>query len=171
MMGYWKDPVATQQRIVEGWLQTGDVGEFCSNGALRILGRLDDVIVLQNGRKVDPLPLELQIQGDPLFRRAILAGYGREFVVAIVVIDGDRWNKVISKEPISDLKRLEARLLERIAERLRESPRYAIPRRVFWLMHDLRLELGEVTAKGTVRRQVFLESMEKELSKLYSEPT
>ncbi|XZE21378.1 AMP-binding protein [Pirellulaceae bacterium SH449] len=63
MMGYWNDPVATQNRIIDGWLDTGDVAEQDESGCVRILGRSDDTIVLENGYKVDPLTTEQLLCG------------------------------------------------------------------------------------------------------------
>lgn len=58
MRGYWNDPIATQNRIKDGWLDTGDVAEQDASGWVRILGRSDDTIVLENGYKIDPLTAE-----------------------------------------------------------------------------------------------------------------
>ncbi len=169
MIGYWRNLSETQHRIVDGWLQTGDVGRWCDNDALQILGRLDEVIVLQNGRKLDPLPLELLIQGDEMIRRAILFGYGREHVVALIVVDPDFWRARWGSDPTAS-PQMESFLVDRIAARLQNQPRYVVPRRVVWTLEDFRLERGEITAKGTVRRQVVLDRFADELSSLYASP-
>ncbi len=58
MLGYWNDPHETQNRIRDGWLDTGDVAQFDASQNVKILGRIDDTIVLENGYKVDPLGIE-----------------------------------------------------------------------------------------------------------------
>ena len=44
MAGYWKDDAATRAALRDGWLQTGDIGEFDDGGNLHIVGRIKDVI-------------------------------------------------------------------------------------------------------------------------------
>lgn len=58
MLGYWQDPIETSNRIQNGWLDTGDVAECDETQNVRILGRSDDTIVLDNGYKIDPLGIE-----------------------------------------------------------------------------------------------------------------
>lgn len=58
MVGYYKNPEETVRTIKDGWLRTGDIGEFDSKGNLIIKGRLKNVIVLPNGKNVYPEELE-----------------------------------------------------------------------------------------------------------------
>ncbi len=56
--GYWKNPEATAEAIQDGWLHTGDLGYLDSDNYLFITGRKKEIIVLPNGKKVNPAELE-----------------------------------------------------------------------------------------------------------------
>ena len=58
MKGDWNRPDATAAVLKEGWLHTGDLGYFDSDGNLFITGREKDVIVLSNGKNVYPEEIE-----------------------------------------------------------------------------------------------------------------
>lgn len=58
MTGYWEDPEATAQAIVDGWAQTGDEAQIDAHGEIVILGRTRDRIALPNGLKVYPDDVE-----------------------------------------------------------------------------------------------------------------
>ena len=56
--GYWRNPEATAEAIQDGWLHTGDLGYLDSENYLFITGRKKEIIVLPNGKKVNPAELE-----------------------------------------------------------------------------------------------------------------
>ncbi len=56
--GYWRNPEATAEAVRDGWLHTGDLGYLDSENYLFITGRKKEIIVLPNGKKVNPAELE-----------------------------------------------------------------------------------------------------------------
>ncbi len=63
MRGYWNLPKETQAVIRDGWLSTGDLGELDQDGYLFITGRKKDILVLSNGKKINPEELEQALAG------------------------------------------------------------------------------------------------------------
>ena len=51
MKGYYNNPVATQETLIEGWLHTGDIGKIDSDGYLSITGRKKEIYVSSGGKK------------------------------------------------------------------------------------------------------------------------
>lgn len=83
MVGYWGRPEETAATIVDGWLHTGDVGEF-DGDYVRITDRIKDLIVTSNGKNVAPAPIENLLASDPLFEYALLLGDNRPYLTLLV---------------------------------------------------------------------------------------
>ena len=62
--GYWRDPEATRKAWSGGWYATGDIARIDSDGRLRLLGRIKDVIN-RSGHKILPIEIEREISGHP----------------------------------------------------------------------------------------------------------
>jgi acyl-CoA synthetase (AMP-forming)/AMP-acid ligase II len=64
MQGFWNDPRATAERIVDGWVKTGDIGYLDANGYLYMIDRVGDMIV-SGGFNIYPAELENAISDHP----------------------------------------------------------------------------------------------------------
>ncbi len=83
MMGYWNKPEETAATIKDGWLHTGDVGEF-DGGYVRITDRIKDLIVTSNGKNIAPSAIEGMLAADPLFEYTLLLGDNRPYLTLLV---------------------------------------------------------------------------------------
>jgi long-chain acyl-CoA synthetase len=84
MDGYWNRPQETAAAIRDGWLHTGDIGEF-DQGYLRITDRKKDMIVLSGGENVSPSKIEGMLMAETEIAQAVVAGEGRSGLSALVV--------------------------------------------------------------------------------------
>ena len=64
MKGFWNDPAGTAERIVNGWVKTGDLGRLDENGYLYMLDRADDMII-SGGYNIYPAELVNVLVGHP----------------------------------------------------------------------------------------------------------
>lgn len=87
MVGYLNQPTSTAETLVDGWLQTGDMGFIDKDGFLTITDRKKDLIKTSGGKYVAPLPIESQIENDRYVKSSIVVGDGRPYVVALIVPD------------------------------------------------------------------------------------
>lgn len=74
MKGYFRNPDATREALVNGWLHTGDLGKFTKKGNLQIFGRLKEVIVTSSGKKVTPEDVENKYRGIPGVAELVVVG-------------------------------------------------------------------------------------------------
>jgi len=89
--GYWRDATATATIFdADGWLRTGDVGEWHENGLeLRIIDRARDFIVTSGGKTLSPSYIENRLRASSYVGEAVIFGHGRKYVTALIEIDFD----------------------------------------------------------------------------------
>ena len=91
MTGYHNKPEDTAQAIdPDGWFHTGDIGEISHDGYLKITDRKKDLLVLANGKKVAPQPIEADLRRSPYIAEAVLLGDRQATVGVLLVPDYNR---------------------------------------------------------------------------------
>lgn len=73
MKGYYRQPVATEEAIVNGWFHTGDLGKVAADGYLSIVNRKKDIII-RNGMNVYPREVEDVLESHPAVAEAAVVG-------------------------------------------------------------------------------------------------
>jgi long-chain acyl-CoA synthetase len=91
MTGYRNQPDKTREALDdEGWLHTGDVGEFDEDGYLKIVDRKKELIINAAGKNMSPANIEAKVKASsPLIGQAIAIGDGRPYNVALITLDPD----------------------------------------------------------------------------------
>jgi long-chain acyl-CoA synthetase len=175
MLGYWNNKEATRTVLSEdGWLNTGDTARLDEAGRVYITGRLKDIIVLSTGEKVPPVDMEAAILRDPLFEHVMVLGEGRPYLSVLAVLNVDRWQTLagqlgLNPDAEADLcsKKLEAAVLERIAQQVKDFPGYAQIRRAAVVLEPWSVENGMLTPTMKVRRAKVLERYQEIVASLY----
>ncbi|MGI8922081.1 MAG: AMP-dependent synthetase/ligase [Solirubrobacteraceae bacterium] len=91
MVGYRNLPEKTAETFTEdGWLRTGDIGEFDDHGYLRIVDRKKELIINAAGKNMSPANIESTLKAaSPLIGQACTIGDARSYNTALIVLDAD----------------------------------------------------------------------------------
>jgi long-chain acyl-CoA synthetase len=87
-VGYFRDPEATARTVTEdGWLHTGDVGEWVDGTHIRITDRAKDIIITAGGKNVAPSEIENALKASPYIKEVIVVGDRMPYLVALIGIE------------------------------------------------------------------------------------
>ena len=158
MLGYFRNPQATAETLVDGWVRTGDIGEIDGDGFLRITDRKKDLIKTAGGQFVAPQPLETRLQQATAIERAVLIGDERPYVVALIVPD---WHALRATsgiqgapEELVDDARVEAAIQREVDEVNGELSSWETIKYFKVLPTDFTEESGELTPTMKVKRRI-----------------
>lgn len=106
MLGYYNRPEETREVLdADGWLRTGDLGTFDDHGRLYITGRSKELIVLPNGKNVQPYEIEFKIEHyDQYVKEAAVVQDGQ--LLRAIIVPQPAWAADLSDEEVEEtLKR------------------------------------------------------------------
>lgn len=175
MKGYWNRPEDTAKVLSpDGWLSTGDVGEFNDAGLLRIRGRIKEIIVTSTGEKVPPVDLELALETDPLFAQTFVVGEARPFISFIAVLNTEEWKKLAAKlgvDPNDKLALQSNAVRSAVLKRARAAaagfPHYALPRNVALTLEPWTIDNGLLTPTLKLKRKPLTDRFAAQIEEMY----
>ena len=173
--GYHKNPEATAETIVDGWLHTGDIGEVDSEGFIKITGRKKDIIITAGGKNITPANLEAEIKQHPLVSQCVVVGDRRPYLVALVTLDPEEavaYSKEhgLPEDPeaLAANPDVKASIMAHVDEINKKFARVEQVKKVTILARDLSQETGELTPTLKVKRAVVAQKHEQEIEALYA---
>jgi long-chain acyl-CoA synthetase len=178
MRGYWRNEEETAKTIdSEGWLHTGDIGEFNSRGHLRITDRKKHLLVSSGGKNIAPQPIEALIAQCPFVDQVMLVGDAREYCTALLVLDKEAakawaeknavqptpWEELVGNPTLRSAVEKEINKLQRDLSKYERVRRFAI------IPEPFSVENGMLTPTLKVKRKAVLERYSELVDSLYEQ--
>lgn len=163
--GYLGAPDSEAGLNADGYLHTGDLGEFDDDGYLRLVGRKSEIFKTSTGRKVAPVPIEGKLKRIQDVDYAVLIGAGQKMTVAIIAPSMD-----IEKELNDDdmFSAFAAQVSKKILPALTDEQSYAKPMGAIILNRTFTIDTEELTSNLKLRRKLIEAKHESALSALYN---
>ncbi|TGK07018.1 long-chain fatty acid--CoA ligase [Leptospira semungkisensis] len=177
MKGYYKNPEVTKKTIVDGWLNTGDIGFINYKYTLTLTGRAKETVVLLGGENVEPVPIENRMDESPYIKQSMVFGQDQKVLGAIIVPDIDVLKPWLEQNGIAakDLKDIieNPKVIDFYKKEIREYNSTKHGFKSFELIQHVVIapkpfEVGdELTNLLKMKRHVITEKYQKRIDKVY----
>ncbi len=173
-VGYYKDEAATAETLVDGWLHTGDLGEFDRDGYLSITGRKKEILITAGGKNISPKNIENALKAHPLIGEAVVIGDRRKYLTALLTLEPEaaaRWASEhhVAVESLPTDATLRAALQKLVDEVNASLARVETIKKFTVLSRPFSIDTGELTPTLKVKRRVVNQHFSAEIESMYNE--
>ena len=154
MLGYWNNQEETNKVLKDGWLYTGDIGEF-NNNYLKITDRKKDIIITSGGDNISPVKIENDLVKINFIEQTLVYGDNKPYLVALIVLASDQKN--LANEKIYEE-------MEKINKNLSKIEKI---KKFFVINDQFTIENGMLTPTLKLKRYKIINKYKKEFEKLY----
>jgi long-chain acyl-CoA synthetase len=173
--GYYENDEATKETLDdEGWLHTGDIGDFDREGFLYITDRKKDIIVTAGGKNISPANIEGALKATQYVSQALAFGDKKPYITALVTLDPDETATFAASHGIEgdmftfvahpEVQALVQAALDKVNG---EVGRVEQVKRARILPIDFTQETGELTPSLKVKRKVVVERYGDWINEMY----
>jgi len=179
MMGYYKRPDLTAQTIIDGWLHTGDIGQWVEGRFLKITDRKKEIFKTSGGKYVAPQVVENKMKESVFIEQMMVIGASRKFVSALIVPSFTQLRKYLKDNmpnvAVPDDDKALVKMPEVISYIQKQidkyNPLFGHPEQVkkFTLLpHEWTIDSGELTPSLKIKRKVIEQRYSNEIEAMYA---
>ena len=154
MLGYWKNEEETNKVLKNGWLSTGDIGEF-DGEFLKITDRKKDIIITPGGDNISPIKIENDLNKSKYIEQSLVCGDNKPFLVALLVLSPE-YNDISLDEVQIELEKININL-----SRIEKIKKFLIIKKQFTIENNM------MTPTLKLKRYKILETYKNEIEKLF----
>ena len=154
MLGYWKNEEETNKVLKNGWLSTGDIGEF-DGEFLKITDRKKDIIITPGGDNISPIKIENDLNKSKYIEQSLVCGDNKPFLVALLVLSPE-YNDISVEEVQIELEKININL-----SRIEKIKKFLIIKKQFTIENNM------MTPTLKLKRYKILETYKNEIEKLF----
>ncbi len=176
-MGYYNRPDLTKELIKDGWVYTGDIGRWDSEGFLIITDRKKDLIITSGGKNIAPQLIENMLKRIPLVSLPMVYGDQRNYLTALITLDRaetealakERGWKYTTYEELTQSPEINAEVAKGVDRVNLELARYETIKKFAILPREFSQEAGEITPTLKLKRKPICEKYRSLLDSMYIE--
>ncbi|MDC1483170.1 long-chain fatty acid--CoA ligase [Pelagibacteraceae bacterium] len=154
MLGYWNNEEETNKVLKNGWLSTGDIGEF-DGEFLKITDRKKDIIITPGGDNVSPIKIENDLNKSNFIEQSLVYGDNKPYLVCLIVLSLEYKN--IKNEEIQ-------REIEKINKNLSKIEKI---KKFLVINNQFTIENNMMTPTLKLKRYKIVKTYQNELEKLF----
>ncbi|MDC0372203.1 AMP-binding protein [Candidatus Pelagibacter ubique] len=155
MLGYWNNEEETNKILKNGWLSTGDIGEF-DGEFLKITDRKKDIIITPGGDNISPIKIESDLNKSNYIEQSLVYGDNKPYLVCLIVLSSEYKN--IKNEEI----KIE---IEKINKNLSKIEKI---KKFFVIKNQFTIENNMMTPTLKLKRYKIIKTYQNELEKLFN---
>ena len=154
MLGYWRNEEETNKVLKNGWLFTGDIGEF-EDSFLKITDRKKDIIITPGGDNISPIKIENNLNKSNFIEQSLVYGDNKPYLVSLIVLSPEYKNT--TKEKIQEE-------IEKINKNLSKIEKI---KKFFIIKEQFTIENSMMTPTLKLKRYKIINTYKKEFEKLF----
>ena len=155
MLGYWNNKEETNKVLKNGWVSTGDIGEF-DGEFLKITDRKKDIIINPGGDNISPIKIESDLNKSNFIEQSLVYGDNKPYLVCLIVLSSEYKN--IKNEEIQ-------KEIEKINKNLSKIEKI---KKYFIIKNQFTIENNMMTPTLKLKRYKIIKTYQNELEKLFN---